>query len=165
MVVIPVRVERRPVVVDDAGTMNNACTLLRLLTALSFILPASCATPRPHASADDQPDAAPIPVRATMLPGERLQFDFEPATPDVALEVLPAEDVRALLAEFLECVENPSQLSVVPALASSTRAPAAWEARLRAEFLARYGPGLLPLPDSLERSPLFMARSRRGWRS
>lgn len=139
--------------------MDNACTLLRLLTALSFILASSCATPRPNASAEDGPGAAaPIPVRAAMLPGERLQLDFEPAPPHSALEVLAVEDVRALLEDFYKCVEFPSQLPVIPAAAPSTRAPAPpSEARLRAEFLARYGPGLLPLPDSLERSPLFMA--------
>lgn len=92
-----------------------------------------------------------------MLPGEQLQLDFVPAPPRSDLEALPLEDVRALLANFLECVNAPSQPAVIPALASSTRAPAPWEAQLRAEFLAKYGPGLLPLPDSLERSPLFMA--------
>jgi hypothetical protein len=92
-----------------------------------------------------------------MLPGERLQLDFEHASPRVSLEALPVEDVRALLADFFECIEPPPHLPVIPAMASSTHAHAPWEARLRAEFLARYGPGLLPLPDSLERSPLFMA--------
>jgi len=101
--------------------------------------------------------AAPIPVRVTTLAGERLQLDFESAPLRVDLEALPLEDVRALLADFLECVNTPSQFSVVPTAASSMHAPARWEAKLRAEFLARYGPGLLPLPDSLERSPLFMA--------
>jgi hypothetical protein len=96
-------------------------------------------------------------VRATRLPGEQLQLDFEHSSPRVALETLPVEDARALLASFLECIETPSHLPVIPAMDSSTHAHAPWEARLRAEFLARYGPGLLPLPGSLERSPLFMA--------
>jgi len=137
--------------------MTSIPSLLRLLTALSFILPSSCATPRPDTSAEDPWGAAPIPVRVTTLAGERLQLDFESAPLRVDLEALPLEDVRALLADFLECVNTPSQFSVVPTAASSMHAPARWEARLRAEFLARYGPGLLPLPDSLERSPLFMA--------
>jgi hypothetical protein len=96
-------------------------------------------------------------VRATLLPGERLQLEFGPAPPHAALEVLPVEQVHALLADFLAGIEFPSQPRVIPVVASSARAPAPWEARLRAEFLARYGPGLLPLPGSLERSPLFMA--------
>jgi hypothetical protein len=96
-------------------------------------------------------------VRATRLPGEQLQFDFEPVPLDPALETVTVEEVRSVLADFLQCVEDTSQLQVLPVLASSTRGLAPWEARLRAEFLARYGPGLLPLPGSLERSPLFMA--------
>ncbi|HYO55172.1 AHH domain-containing protein [Archangium sp.] len=35
--------------------------------------------------------------------------------------------------------------------------PAEWELRLREEYLARYGPSRLPLPQSLESSPLFLA--------
>jgi hypothetical protein len=35
--------------------------------------------------------------------------------------------------------------------------PAAWELQLRREFLSRYGPARLPLPPSLEDSPLFIA--------
>ncbi len=96
-------------------------------------------------------------MRVTRLPGERLQLDFEPVPPDPAWELVSEEEVRAVLADFLQCTEEPAQFSVVPALASSPRALAPWEARLRAEFLARYGPPLLPLPGSLERSPLFMA--------
>jgi hypothetical protein len=137
--------------------MKRPSLLLRLLTALSFILSSSCATLRPHTSAEETSEAAPILVQATRLPGEQLQLDFEHSLPRVALEALPVEDARALLAGFLECIETPLPLPVIPAMASSTHAHAPWEARLRAEFLARYGPGLLPLPDSLERSPLFMA--------
>lgn len=40
--------------------------------------------------------------------------------------------------------------------AGDTR-PADWELQLRQEYLARFGPSRLPLPASLEHSPLFLA--------
>jgi hypothetical protein len=137
--------------------MKLASTLLRLLLALCLALPSSCATPRGGES--DEQDVRPEPqaVRVTRLSGERLQLDFEPVPLDPAWEQVSAEEIRSVLADFLRCEEEPAQFSVVPALASSPRAFAPWEARLRAEFLAKYGPPLLPLPNALERSPLFMA--------
>ncbi|WNG17590.1 AHH domain-containing protein [Cystobacter fuscus] len=137
--------------------MKSASVLLRLLTASSFVLASSCATPGPTLPGGERPQPAPFSVQATVLPGEQLQLDFEPAPLRAAQEVLPTEEARQLLAEFLECAADPYFLPVVPAMASSTRGASSGEARLRAEFLARYGPGWLPLPKSLERSPLFMA--------
>lgn len=137
--------------------MTIASALLRLLLALCLALPSSCATPR--GSESDEQDVRPEPqaVQVTRLPGDRLQLDFEPVPLDLTWEQVSEEEVRAVLADFLQCEEEPAQFTVVPVLASSPRAPAPWEARLRAEFLARYGPPLLPLPNALERSPLFMA--------
>jgi hypothetical protein len=106
---------------------------------------------------DLEPRSGPQSVQVTRLPDERLQFDFEPLPPAPAWEHVREEEVRAVLADFLQCTEALSELSVVPALASPMPARAPWEARLRAEFLARYGPARLPLPDSLQRSPLYMA--------
>lgn len=140
----------------DAGEMKSP-SVLRWLAALSLALHAACAAPRLNATEGEQPQRAPMVVRASVLAGEQLQLDFKPVPLRPAMEVLPVEDAHALLADFLECVETPSQLSVLPAMATSSRAIAPWEARLRAEFFARYGSGLLPLPDSVERSPLFMA--------
>lgn len=137
--------------------MKRASVLLRLLIACSFIFPASCATSPPKVPGGTPPPSPLGVVRPTPLPGDLLQLDFGPAPPQGALEVLRTEEVHALLAEFLQCIDLPSQPVVFPASASSMRGPAPWEARLRAEFLARYGPGLLPLPASLEHSPLFMA--------
>nr|WP_224244386.1 AHH domain-containing protein [Hyalangium gracile] len=65
--------------------------------------------------------------------------------------------MRTTLADFLRCTDTLSELSVVPALASSAPTLSPWEARLRREFLARYGPARLPLPESLQHSPLYMA--------
>lgn len=39
----------------------------------------------------------------------------------------------------------------------AARARAPWEQALRAEFIAKYGPPLLPMPEVLERSSLYMA--------
>ncbi|HYO69735.1 MAG TPA: hypothetical protein VEU33_27035, partial [Archangium sp.] len=36
-------------------------------------------------------------------------------------------------------------------------ATASWELRLREEFFSRYGPALLPMPESLESSRLSLA--------
>jgi hypothetical protein len=141
----------------DHEHMKSASALLRLLLALSLALPSSCATPRGSESDGQEYRPELQSVRVTRLPDERLQLDFEPVPPDPAWELVREEEVRAVLAAFLQCVEEPAQFSVVPALASSTHTLAPWEVRLRMEFLARYGPPLLPLPNSLERSPLYMA--------
>lgn len=135
----------------------KSASFLRWLAVLSFAFHSSCAAPRPNASEDAHAPPAPMTVRAAVLAEEQLLLNFEPVRLHAAMEVLPVEDARALLADFLECVETPSQLPVLPAMANSRRAIAPWEARLRAEFLARYGQGLFPLPDSIERSPIFMA--------
>ncbi|WP_224369076.1 AHH domain-containing protein [Hyalangium versicolor] len=137
--------------------MKRASVLLRLLLALCLALPSSCATSRGREADDSallQPTEA---VRVTLLPGERLQLDFPPTPPAPDWEQVSEEDVRALLADFLRCTEVLSDFSVVPAVASGLAVPAPWEARLRGEFLARYGPARLPLPSSLQRSPLYMA--------
>ncbi|PTL82862.1 hypothetical protein DAT35_17910 [Vitiosangium sp. GDMCC 1.1324] len=139
--------------------MQRASFLLpRLFLALSLALASSCATSQSGvADNQSQPPAEPQVVRATWLLGEQLQLDFEPVPLPPRLETVTVEEIRSVLADFLQCVEDTSQFQILPVLASSTSGLPPWEARLRAEFLTRYGPGLLPLPDSLERSPLFMA--------
>ena len=42
-------------------------------------------------------------------------------------------------------------------MAAEDARPTDWELRLRQEYLARFGPSRLPLPASLEHSPLFLA--------
>ncbi len=93
----------------------------------------------------------------TRLSDDRLQLDFDPMPLTPAWEQVGADETRGVLADLLQCMEAPPELWVVPALASASAALAPWEARLRGEFLARYGPARLPLPDSLQRSPLYMA--------
>lgn len=138
--------------------MQSASLLLpRLLLVLSLALASSCATSQ--ASGADSQGSLPEPsvVRVARLSGEQFQLDFEPVPLKPTLDEVTVEEVRPVLADFFQCIEDASQLQILPALALSSRGIAPWEARLRAEFLARYGPGLFPLPDSLERSPLFMA--------
>jgi hypothetical protein len=80
-----------------------------------------------------------------------------------AWELLRREEARAVLAELHEFLQKTPQprfrhvLASTGSLDTSTGGAAPWEVQLRQEFLSRYGPPLLPLPDSLERSRLFMA--------
>ncbi len=130
--------------------------LLLLLAAWPALL-ASCATSRGHLLESDVPAAQPTHVRATWLSSDELQLEFEQLPPAPALETVKEEHARELLAAFLQTLPQASQFQVVPVLASPACQPTAWEQRLRAEFLARYGLGRLPLPPSVEHSPLFMA--------
>jgi hypothetical protein len=101
-------------------------------------------------------------VRTRELPEGRLRLSFEPVVGDAALEVLRVEEARTVLAAFQESfrVEERPRPRARFALVSTGEGegrPAGWESRLREEYLARYGPPLLPLPPSLERSPLVLA--------
>ncbi|HEX8705287.1 MAG TPA: AHH domain-containing protein [Myxococcaceae bacterium] len=137
--------------------MKRASDLPRLLLALSLALTASCATSRAGGVREAESPARPSAVRVTRLGEDQLRLDFEPQPPDLTVQALREEEVRRLLADFLRAFPEVAQLQVVPALASSGGTVPAWERRLRGEFLARYGPGWLPLPDSLQHSPLVMA--------
>ncbi len=117
----------------------------------------ACATSRAGSAAGAEYSERPAAVRVTQLEEDRLQLDFAPLPADLTLQALEVEEVRQLLAEFLQSFPEVARLQVVPVLASPSGAPPALERRLRAEFLARYGPGRLPLPDSLQHSPLVMA--------
>lgn len=67
------------------------------------------------------------------------------------------DEARAVLAAFARSFPETAQLQVLSVSASPTGTPAPWEARLRAEFLKHHGASRLPLPGSLQHSPLFMA--------
>jgi hypothetical protein len=137
--------------------MRRARGLPRLLWALSLGLLSSCATSRGSGFEAEASAERLATVRVTALGEEQFRLGFGPLPPDVTLEALQVEEVRQVLADFLRAFPEVAQFEVVPALASPGGSPAAWERRLRAEFLARYGPGRLPLPTSLQHSPLFMA--------
>ncbi|REG20725.1 hypothetical protein ATI61_12081 [Archangium gephyra] len=106
-------------------------------------------------------DLGLLPVGFRELPDGRWQLLFPSQPPNLALEVLSLEEVRPLLTAFstLEHGSGPRlRLLEVPGAEHSSHRPTTdWEARLREEFLSRFGPPLLPLPESLTSSRLFLA--------
>ena len=107
--------------------MKLASALLRLLLALCLAMPASCATSRGSELDGPEPRSGAQAVRVTRLPDERLQLDFEPLPPAPAWEQMREEEIRAVLADFLQCTETLSEFSVVPALASPRPALSPWD--------------------------------------
>jgi hypothetical protein len=103
-----------------------------------------------------------LPVGIRELPEEgRWQFLFPPRPHNPALEVLSLEEVRPLLSAFASLgVREGPRLHLLE-LRGADRAGLGsvppWESRLREEFISRFGPPLLPLPDSLVSSRLFLA--------
>jgi hypothetical protein len=101
-------------------------------------------------------------VRTSELPDGGLRLSFEQLAPDPVLERLHLEEARRVLAAFQESFRMTEKLESRPRLVLASTGtgegqPAEWELRLREEYLSRFGPPLLPLPESLERSPLFLA--------
>lgn len=138
----------------------NTPTASRQALILCAALLLSCATSPESASRPPSPEPGPQLVQVTAISEGHLKLFFEPAPPIPAWEVMPEEEARAVLATFLRALPEDPQFQILLARASPARAPAPWEARLRAEFIARYGLPLLPLPAALEHSPLFMALRR-----
>jgi hypothetical protein len=137
--------------------------LPRAVVVLLFLLPLSCATSLEGASAGERHQTEPKAVRVDELPGGRLRLSFEPVSPDPALEMMRWEEARAVLEVFLESFAR-EQRPGFRLVRTSTGAgqsgeggPAEWELRLREEYLSKYGPPLLSLPQSLENSPLVLA--------
>ncbi|MFP2924520.1 AHH domain-containing protein [Pyxidicoccus sp. 3LG] len=96
-------------------------------------------------------------MRTTRLADGKVQLTFTPLEPVPALERLSPEEARAVLAGFhLALREVPPPRFQ----RASAGAEEPWELQLRQEFLARYGPSRLPLPDSAEHSRLFQALRR-----
>ena len=102
-----------------------------------------------------------LPVGLRELPegNWQLLFPHRPASP--ALEVLSLKEVRPLLDAFSSLGPRPGprlRLLEVPGAERDSQRPASgWEARLREDFLSHFGPPLLPLPESLASSRLFLA--------
>ena len=76
---------------------------------------------------------------------------------------MSVQQARALLVDFRAAFSSQEGTRSRRVLATSapplvfTGGAAPWESRLREDFLSRYGPPLLPMPASLETSPLLMA--------
>jgi hypothetical protein len=135
----------------------------RVAAALLLLLPLSCATSPGSAAPGARREAAPKLVQGDALSGGRLRLSFEPVSPVLDLEVPRVEEARESLVAFhasfqrgqgtrLRLVRTSAGLGTLGAGGSEE-----WEPRLREEFLSRYGPSRLPLPQSLETSRLFMA--------
>ncbi len=137
--------------------MKNATHLLRLLLVLPLALPSSCVTSDAAFSESGEPHESPSMVRATWLSEEHLQLEFEPLPSVFDSGLMSEEEALRVLTAFAQSFPENSQLEVIPAMTASSGRIAPWEQKLRAEFLKRYGPARLPLPDSLLNSPLFMA--------
>jgi hypothetical protein len=135
---------------------------LRMTVAVLLLLTLACATSPEGTPAGGRAREEPKAVKTSALPEGRLRLAFEPVVGDAALEVLRVEEARTVLAAFQESFrveERPrprARLTLV-STGEGEGGQAEWESRLREEYLARYGPPLVPLPQSLERSPLVLA--------
>jgi hypothetical protein len=87
---------------------------------------------------------------------------FPPPPPyNPSLDTLSPEEIRPFLAAF-NSLAPPSRVRLhlleVPGAIGAAKGPAEpWEARLRDEFISRFGPPLLPIPESIATSRLFLA--------
>ncbi|WPB74543.1 hypothetical protein KYC5002_36680 [Archangium violaceum] len=102
-----------------------------------------------------------LPVGLRQLPEARWQFIFPPLPPNPALEGLSLEEVHPLLAAFARFGSQPRprlHLLELPGASNASKGTAfPWESRLREEFLSQFGPPLVPLPEFLASSRLFLA--------
>ncbi|HYO68987.1 MAG TPA: AHH domain-containing protein [Archangium sp.] len=97
------------------------------------------------------------------LPEGRLRLSFEPVSPDPALEQLRVAEARAVLSSLhasLQPQRSPRLRLVLASTASGEALPPGWQSRLHEELLSRFGPSPLPLPQSLETSPVLLALKR-----
>ena len=136
--------------------------MVRMIVVSWLMLLTSCATSPEGAPPGGRVRAEPRVVRTSALPDGRLRLSFKQVAADPALEVLRMEEARAVLAAFQESfqvVERPRSRPrlVLVSTGMGEGRPGEWESRLKEEYLSRYGPPLLPLPQSLETSPLFLA--------
>ncbi|XXF81712.1 hypothetical protein P2318_02270 [Myxococcaceae bacterium GXIMD 01537] len=134
--------------------MRHAPEVARWVMVLCLAVSASCATVPATASEEARAEVEARPVRVMPLAGGELRLDFESLPPEPT--VLEVEEARWLLAAFQESFREP-RFEVIPAMSKPRGSAAGWERRLREEFVSRYGPPRLPVPESIERSGLFMA--------
>ncbi|MDY7226467.1 hypothetical protein [Hyalangium rubrum] len=137
--------------------MTSVPALVRVVLLLCLTVHVACAT----SQAGIADGASPTPVKTSSLPGGRLRLSFAPTSANSAQEVLCWEETQEMLTLFQAAflTDRPQIRVMSPAWSGrSGEVPTAkWEARLRDQFLSRFGPTLLPLPERLEQSPLFQA--------
>ena len=136
--------------------MKSTFRLSRLLLTLSLALLCSCATSRQSLSEGSEQPTWPTTIRHTWLSEDHLRLDFEQPLQFFS-PVMSEEEAQTILAAFVQAFPAGSQPQVLPASTSPKGPLAPWEQKLRAEFLKHYGASLVPLPDSIQHSPLFMA--------
>jgi hypothetical protein len=150
--------------------------LLRVALVSSFALLAACgtsrATQRTETSAIARQQAVvsnggstwaePQPVLINSQPGGPLRLSFPTSAPHSHMERLSVQEIRSLrvaFASFRPRATPRLRLMVEsPGATGPGQGPSSpWELRLREDFLSQYGPALLPLPESLETSRLYLA--------
>lgn len=140
--------------------MKKTPCLPRLMLVWWFALSTACVTSPAGVPEGGNQRAEPKEVRASPLPEGGLKLTFAPVAPDPALERLRVEDARAVLADVhgsLRSKQRPRLRLVLASTAPGDEPASGWRSRLREEFLSRFGPSRLPLPESLEASPVFQA--------
>ncbi|PTL77779.1 AHH domain-containing protein [Vitiosangium sp. GDMCC 1.1324] len=135
--------------------------VLRLALALCLLMVhASCAMPAsaPRAAPSDSKEGPDVQV--SQLPDGRLRLVFPPLPLEPALQRFSVEEARRALIEFREALaKQPPRILRTASFSgcSGSRGSTPWEQSLREQFIARYGTPMVPLPDCLEESALFMA--------
>jgi len=134
----------------------------RTVLAVLLLLCLSCATSAERMRPKGRRQAEPGAVRASELPGGARRLSFEPVAPDLAVERLRVEEARTVLAAFHESfrlAQRPRTRNrlVLVSAGAGEGGPARWEQRLREEYVSRFGPPLLAMPQSLEQSRLYLA--------
>jgi hypothetical protein len=96
------------------------------------------------------------------LSGGRLRLSFPASAPHPDLEKLSVAEIRPLLVAFDSFRPRASHrlrlMRESPGAVGSGQGLAApWELRLREDFFSQFGPAVLPVPESLEASRLYLA--------
>ncbi|WNG43394.1 hypothetical protein F0U60_04255 [Archangium minus] len=142
--------------------MRRTLSWPHVAVALLLLVPVSCAVSPGGAPPGAGREAEPKVVQVDALSGGKLRLSFEPVESEPALERVRVKEARAALAFFQDSfrvTEKPRTRSrlVLVSTGGGGGQPAEWESRLRQEYLSRYGPPLLPMPESMEQSRLFLA--------
>lgn len=141
--------------------MDHATIMLRVTLASSLAVLTSCATLPEGDSGRGEHFTQVHAVQVKALPGGASLLSFGQVPIDPSREVLTAEEARVAIDALYQALAStpPPQVVLTAARShgSAVSARAAWEQKLREEFISRYGPPLLPMPEVLERSPVYMA--------
>jgi hypothetical protein len=99
-------------------------------------------------------------MQVNQLPDGELRLALPHLSSDPALQRFSVEEARRVLIEFRDALtKQPPRILRTASFSgcSSPQGAAPWVQSLREQFITRYGTPLVPLPDCLEESALFMA--------